>query len=263
MSVVIALLAAGAALVAAMALAWAVQRRTGNSGWIDVTWTLSLGAVAAVTALTCGTGPRAVLVAVFVGVWSLRLGLHLAARTSRASDDPRYRDLMEQWGAAAPRRLFWFAQSQAAVSLLLTAAILAAACNPTSFPGVGDVLALAVFITGLAGEAVADAQLRRFKADPANRGRICDRGLWAWSRHPNYFFEWVCWLSYPLLAIAPASGYAAGYAALVAPLCMYWLLAHVSGVPPLETHLMRTRGAAFAIYRMRTSVFFPRPPRSG
>ena len=257
------LLGAGAVLSASMAAAWAVQRATGNSGWIDVTWTFSLGAVAAALALGYGNGARAVAVAAFVALWSARLGLHLAVRTAGAGDDPRYRDLMEQWGADAGRRLFWFAQSQAAVSLLLAGTILIAARNPAPFPATGDVLAAAVFALGVLGEAVADYQLRRFKADPANRGRICDRGLWGWSRHPNYFFEWVCWLAYPLLAIVPAGGYAVGYVALAAPACMYWLLVMVSGIPPLETHLMRTRAAAFAVYRMRTRAFFPFPPKRG
>lgn len=254
------LLAAGAALPACMAAAWGLQRATGNSGWIDVTWTFSLGAAAAAAALS-GGGGRAILAAGFVALWSLRLGTHLAIRTAGTGDDPRYRDLVEQWGASAGRRLFWFAQSQAAASVVLAGAVLAAARNPAPFPAAGDFLAAAVFAVGLAGEAVADHQLRRFKAAPGNHGRICDRGLWRWSRHPNYFFEWVCWLAYPFMAIAPGGGYAMGYAALAAPACMYWLLVFVSGIPPLETHLMRTRGGAFAVYRMRTSAFFPWPPK--
>lgn len=263
MILVLGLLGAGGALSAFMALAWSAQRITGNSGWIDVIWSLSVGLVGVALALAFGSGPRGIAAATFVGLWSLRLGAHLFTRTLGASDDPRYRDLMEQWGVCAGRRLFWFAQSQAVAGLLLVTAIAIAARNPAPFPGAGDLLAVAIFTAGLAGGGLADLQLRRFKADPVSRGGVCNRGLWRWSRHPNYFFEWVCWLSYPLLAIGAGGGYGLGYAALAAPICMYWLLVHVSGIPPLETHLMRTRGAAFMVYRMRTSAFFPWPPKRG
>jgi steroid 5-alpha reductase family enzyme len=102
--------------------------------------------------------------------------------------------------------------------------------------------------------------LRRFRAEPANRGHICDSGLWSWSRHPNYFFEWVGWLAYPLIAIGPT--YSWGWLALAGPACMYWLLVYVSGIPPLEEHMQEVRAEAFREYRARTSKFFPSPPRS-
>ena len=111
-----------------------------------------------------------------------------------------------------------------------------------------------------AGEAIADQQMAGFKRAPANRGRICDQGLWAWSRHPNYFFEWLGWLAYPIMAIEAA--YPAGWLTLSGPLVIYWLLVHVSGVPPLEAHLSRSRPAEFAAYAENVSVFWPRPPRN-
>jgi steroid 5-alpha reductase family enzyme len=111
------------------------------------------------------------------------------------------------------------------------------------------------------GEAIADCQLRQFKADPANRNAVCDIGLWSWSRHPNYFFEWLVWLAYPLIAIDWSGDNRLGWLTLLAPVCMYWLLVHVSGIPPLEDHMLRTRGVAFRAYQRRTSPFFPLPPR--
>ncbi len=101
--------------------------------------------------------------------------------------------------------------------------------------------------------------MAEFKRDARDRGRICDQGLWAWSRHPNYFFEWVSWLAYPLMAIG--LDYPMGWFSLSGPLIMYWLLVHVSGAPPLEEHLKRSRPEAFAVYAKRVSVFWPRPPR--
>ena len=122
-----------------------------------------------------------------------------------------------------------------------------------------DGLAIALFALAFAGETVADQQMAGFKQTPANRGRICDQGLWAWSRHPNYFFEWLGWLAYPIMAVE--AGYPAGWLTLSGPLVIYVLLVHVSGVPPLEAHLSRSRPAEFAAYAENVSAFWPRPPR--
>jgi len=103
--------------------------------------------------------------------------------------------------------------------------------------------------------------LSRFKADPANRGEVCDTGLWAWSRHPNYFFEWLGWCAWPIFALNLSGGWPWGWLALSGPAYIYWLLTRVSGVPLLEAHMRRSRPEAFAAYAARTSVFFPRPPR--
>ncbi len=249
-----------------MAGAWKMQRSTGNSGWIDVCWTFGTGAAACFLALAPAEGgaaqqPRQWLAVAFAACWSLRLGWHIAQRTRKADDDPRYRDMIRQWGEQGPQKLFWHLQSQALVGLLLAVCVMLAARNPAPLFGLLDVAAVLVFAAGLAGEAIADAQLRRFKRSAAP-GSICDVGLWRWSRHPNYFFEWLCWLAYPLLAFDPAGQHPLGYLAVLAPLCMYWLLTSVSGLPPLEAHMQRTRGAAFAAYRQRTSAFFPLPPRA-
>jgi steroid 5-alpha reductase family enzyme len=115
-------------------------------------------------------------------------------------------------------------------------------------------------LAGLSGEAVSDWQLRKFRSDPAHRGLICEAGLWGWSRHPNYFFEWLCWLSYPL--IASDGAYPAGFIALLAPACMYWVLVHVSGIPPLEQHMLRSRGDQFRAVQARTRPFLPLPKLS-
>jgi hypothetical protein len=112
-----------------------------------------------------------------------------------------------------------------------------------------------------AGEGVADAQLRRFRADPGHRDSICNVGLWGWSRHPNYFFEWFGWLAYVLFAIDFSGLYPWGFITIAGPLCMYWLLVHVSGIPPLEEHMLERRREAFRAYQARTNAFFPAPPR--
>lgn len=258
----LALLSIAAALSAVMAGAWLVQQRTGNSGWVDTIWTFGLGIVGFASALapfhTVAT--RQAVAATMIATWAARLGLHIAQRSAAITDDPRYAQMAREWGSDAPRRMFWLLQKQAWVTIPLALAVFLAAHNPAPSFRAQDIVAIVLLVGAIIGEAAADRQLRAFRTDPANKGRVCDSGLWAWSRHPNYFFEWLGWLAYPILAIDPVGSYGWGWLALLAPACMYWLLVYVSGIPPLETHMQRSRGDAFRDYRARTSAFFPLPP---
>ncbi len=255
-------------LSAGMTVAWTIWRRSGNSGWIDTVWTFTLGGVGIIGALVpspagAGWTGRHWLVAAMAAAWALRLGLHIARRTRGITDDPRYAKLAGEWGAAANRQMFVLLQKQALVSIPMALAIVLAAWNPAPFIRLQDWIAIAVLVVAIGGEATADAQLRRFASDPGNRGKVCDVGLWAWSRHPNYFFQFFGWLAYPLLAIDLAGGYGWGWVALAAPACMYWLLVYISGIPPLEEHMLESRGDAFREYQARTNAFFPAPPAAG
>jgi len=251
------------AISSIMASAWYVQQRTGNSGWVDVTWSLGVGGVGSIAAVWPLEYDwphwRQLIVAALAASWSSRLGVHIASRTRVAIDDPRYRNLISQWGSDAPRRMFWFLQSQAAVGIILALSIVVAAHNPNPNLRIQDLIGLAILVAAIAGEAIADHQLRAFKADPANRKAVCDVGLWRWSRHPNYFFEWSSWLAYPIIAIDFAGQNPFGWLAVAAPFCMYWVLVHISGIPPLEDHMLRSRGDAFRAYQKRTRAFFPLP----
>jgi steroid 5-alpha reductase family enzyme len=256
----------GAALAAVMALAWRIQQRSGNSGWVDVSWSLGTGGIAAIAALW-PLGPdaphwRQIVVAILIAAWCLRLGIHIASRTRAATDDPRYRNLIDQWGADASRRMFWFLQSQAAVGVVLALSVALAAHNPNPTLRLQDFLGLALLLIAIAGEAAADRQLRAFKADPARRGAVCDVGLWRLSRHPNYFFEWLSWTAYPIIAIDFSGHNPFGWLAIAAPVCMYWVLVYVSGIPPLEAHMLRKHGDTFRAYQKKTPVFFPFTPAS-
>lgn len=257
------LLGIAVALSILMMLAWVVQQRTGNSGWVDTIWTFSLGLVGAGSALwpaaATGPNPRQWLVAALVALWSLRLGSHIAARTAKITDDPRYAAIAEEWGLDSPRKMFVFLQNQGFGSIPLVFAIFVAAHHPADLLRLQDWLGALILFVGIAGEAVSDAQLKAFRMDPQNKGRVCDVGLWRWSRHPNYFFEWFGWLAYPVIAIAP--DYPWGWATLLAPVFMYWILVHVTGVPPLEEQMLRSRGERYRDYQARTSMFFPLPPQ--
>jgi steroid 5-alpha reductase family enzyme len=249
-----------------MAGAWIVQQRTGNSGWVDTIWTFSLGLVGAASALwpVAGTAPNARqwLVAFLVAIWSIRLGVHIAIRTRAITDDPRYAAFAREWGADSPRRMFVFLQNQAFGSIPLAFSIFIAAHFPSATLRLQDYLAAFVLLSAIAGEALADAQLRNFRERPGNQGRVCDEGLWRWSRHPNYFFEWLGWLAYPVIAISPDyPPYPWGWVTLLAPAFMYWILVHVTGIPPLEEQMLRSRGDRYRDYQSRTSMFFPWPPR--
>jgi steroid 5-alpha reductase family enzyme len=256
------------ALCALMAIAWMLQQRTGNSGSVDTIWTFSVGLVGVGSALwpagDVAPGARQWLVAVLVAAWSLRLGIHIAIRAAKITDDPRYAALASEWGAASSRRMFVFLQNQGLASIPLVFSIFVAARFPSDTLRPQDLLGALILITGIAGEAMADAQLKRFRADPANSGQVCDIGLWRWSRHPNYFFEWFGWLAYPMIAIPPSDPlhYPWGLATLLAPIFMYWILVHVTGIPPLEQQMLRSRGDRFRDYQLRTSMFFPLPQRN-
>uniref|UniRef100_Q07TW7 Uncharacterized protein n=1 Tax=Rhodopseudomonas palustris (strain BisA53) TaxID=316055 RepID=Q07TW7_RHOP5 len=245
-----------------MACAWVIQQRTGNSGWVDTIWTFSLGLVGAGSALwpVAGEAPNARqwLVAALVTVWAVRLGSHIASRTKGIIDDPRYAAYTKEWGADAPRKMFIFLQNQALGSIPLAFAIFVAARFPADALRWQDFLGVAILAAAIVGEGIADAQLKAFRQNPANKGQVCDVGLWRWSRHPNYFFEWFGWLAYPVIALS--LDYPWGFATLLAPLFMYWILVHVTGVPPLEEQMLRSRGERYRAYQARTSKFFPLPP---
>lgn len=263
--IVIAIVLQSIALSIIMAGAWIVQQKTRNSGWVDTIWTFGLGFVCVIAVLApvglSEAGFRQLLVAALVALWSLRLGFHIANRSAGLSDDPRYAELIKQWAADASQQMFWLLQKQALVTIPLAASVLLAAHNPAAELRPQDWLGVTVLLLAIAGGAVADRQLRRFRATSANRGKVCDTGLWRWSRHPNYFFEWLGWVSFPLIAIDLAGEYPLGWLAIAGPVCIYWLLRYVSGVPPLEEHMLRSRGDAYRRYQARTSEFFPMPPR--
>ncbi|MBL8551160.1 MAG: DUF1295 domain-containing protein [Hyphomonadaceae bacterium] len=248
-------------MLAVMLAAWALQRTLSNSGWVDVFWTFGTGAACAAMALwpaPAESAGRQWLAAALGIVWSLRLGLYIAARVARSAEDARYAHLKRTWGADYQRRLFGFVLAQAPATALMTLSVFVAAHAGAGELGARDALGALILAIAIAGEGLADEQMRRFKARD-ERGPIMEEGLWGWSRHPNYFFEWLGWLAYPAMAFDP--GQPITWLTWIAPLLMYVILRHGTGVPALEGSMLRTRGDAFRDYQARVSVFFPRPPR--
>lgn len=148
------------------------------------------------------------------------------------------------------------AQAPAGTLLVIPIGIAAHAPGPLGWSDLAAGLTLGLAVVGA---GLADAQLARFKADPSHRGQVCDRGLWRYSRHPNYVFEWLGWCAFPIGALGHGLGSPWFLASLLAPLLMYLLLRHVSGVPPLEASMRRSRGEAYLAYQARTPIFFPIP----
>ncbi|MEW5688264.1 MAG: DUF1295 domain-containing protein [Pseudomonadota bacterium] len=251
------------AMLVVMLAAWAFGLAVKNGGWTDVFWSFGTGVVLAGAAFVAtGTDTshaRGLLVAAFMLVWGLRLGLYLAPRVAGHPEDARYAEF-RRTAKNYPLMMLWVSLPQAPASALLALSVVVAAKRPLAHLDFRDGLAVAIFGLAIVGEATADAQMKRFRSDPANRGKVMASGLWAWSRHPNYFFQWLGWVAYPVMALNPSQPIT--FLTLIAPAVMYGLLRHVSGVPPLEAAILASRGDTFRDYQKRVSVFFPLPPRA-
>ncbi|MBS0334688.1 MAG: DUF1295 domain-containing protein, partial [Proteobacteria bacterium] len=158
-----------------------------------------------------------------------------------------------------PRNMLFVTLPQAPATALLSLSVLIAAATPGPL-GARDAAGVAILVVAIAGEALADEQMRRFKADPANRGKVAETGLWGWSRHPNYFFEWLAWLAYPAIGLQPAQPIT--WLSFAAPAVMLLLLTRVSGIPPLEEAQLASKGEAYRSYQRRVSAFVPLPPKT-
>ena len=257
MTPVLAALSGFAIVAVTLAVVWAVQLKTRNAGMVDPVWSWSMGFLAVWYAIF-GTAPAEtrLLLGLLGGLWGFRLGTHLYIRNAGKPEDARYAKFRAEWGAAVNAKMFWFFQFQALVAWLLSAGFLVVAYREgnASVPLMG--LAVLIWVTAVVGEGVADAQMERFRRDPASRGQVMNRGLWRYSRHPNYFFESLHWLAYVPLAI----GAVWWWVAILPAAVMAWLLLKMSGVPILEAHLMQSR-PGYAEYVRTTSVFLPWPPK--
>jgi steroid 5-alpha reductase family enzyme len=249
-------------LAALFGMAFRICRRFDNYGFVDVVWSYAFGLVAVIYSVV-GTGwpTRRVLLAVLVGAWSLRLGSHLLRRLAKhhPAEDPRYAAMRQRWTGEVERRMSIFFQQQAASVVVLGLPFLLIAANPRPELAWVEWIALGLWAVAVIGEAVADAQLAAFKRLPQSRGAVCTRGLWRYSRHPNYFFEWLIWVSYAVFALSAPWG----WIGLIAPASILYLLLRVTGIPLTEQQSIRSKGAAYLRYQQTTSAFVPWFPRQG
>jgi steroid 5-alpha reductase family enzyme len=254
------MLVAGAVALGLMVTVWLLSVAMRNASIVDSFWGLGFVLIAWATfAVGDGWRPRGLLVAACVSVWGLRLSIHIGRRNLGQPEDYRYAAMRRRHGDR-----FWLVSLgtvfvlQAAIMWVVSLPVqLAQVPSSPDHVTVLDVLGLAVFVCGLAFEALGDLQLERFKADSANAGTVMDHGLWRYTRHPNYFGDALVWWGLFLIA----ASHTESWWTVIGPLTMTLFLTRISGVPLLERRMARTR-PGYADYMKRTSGFIPRPPRS-
>lgn len=241
-------------------LTWLLSLKLNNFSFVDVTWSYSLAVIAPLYALLGGGWTQRKVIAMTMAVlWSLRLGTYLLLRVKghHPHEDVRYAVLREKWQGSLAKSFFFFFQAQALLIALLSGPVLLACLNPTPELNLIEMVGALVWLVGLCGEALSDVQMQRFKADPTNKGKVCQAGLWRYSRHPNYFFESVVWWGFWLFACGSSWGWVTVYA----PAMILYFLLRVTGIPLTEECAVKSKGDAYREYQRTTSAFVPLPPK--
>ena len=241
-----------------MGVMWFVQRRSGDAGIVDVAWAAMIGVFALYLGLS-GYVPRQILVGVLGAAWAFRLAFHLFIdRVFLANEeDGRYQMLRELWGDKTQRNMFWFYQVQACFVMAFVLPIFLATLNDRPDLTLWDYVGVVVWFVAVVGESIADRQLAQWRKAPTNKGKTCREGLWRYSRHPNYFFEWIHWWTYVLFCV----GAPYVWASLAGPVFMLFLLYRVTGIPYTEKRALQSRGDDYRRYQQETSAFFLWPPK--
>jgi steroid 5-alpha reductase family enzyme len=247
-------------VVGSAAILWLVSLRIRDVSIIDIFWAPGIAGVVDIAALMGeASGPRVSAALFLVNLWAVRLAAHIFARRSLpgTGEDHRYAAMRHQFG---PRWWWWSLVQvfllQAILMWFIAAPLVAVMLSGRGPMGMLDYLGVGIAATGLLYEALADVQLARFRLNPANKDKVMDRGLWRWSRHPNYFGEAVLWWGFFLIGFA-ASG---AWWLVLSPLVVTLLLLQVSGVTLMEDKI-EDRRPAYADYKRRVSAFVPWPPK--
>ena len=242
-----------------MAALWAWHLRLRNAAIVDVGWTALAGGLAIFYANTGGGAwTRRAAIGWMMGSWGARLTVYLLYdRVLGKPEDGRYAELRRSWSDRAGARFFWLFQAQAAAAVFFSVPALLASVNPEPMLSSVELAACGLWIVAFAGETTADRQLVRFKKHRENRGYTCRVGLWRYSRHPNYFFEWLTWIAYALFGSASPWG----WLAFACPAAMLFLLCKLTGIPATEAQAIRSRGDEYREYQRTTSAFVPWFPR--
>lgn len=249
----------GLFVVLVMFVLWLWQRQTKDASAVDAGWAGCLGLLAIYyAAVAPGDPSRRVWIGFFAGFWAFRLAGYLVLnRVHGQSEDGRYKSLREKWGAGAQRNFFILYMAQALLCIVLSVPFLLVAFDPSPALHSLEILGVALWFVALIGETAADRQLAAFRAVESHRGRTCRVGLWKYSRHPNYFFEWLIWCAYALMAL-PAPY---GWVGLTSPVIMLFSILKVTGIPPTEKQALASRGDDYREYQQTTSAFVPWFPK--
>ncbi len=246
------------AMVGVMSLLYWAARHMGNAGIVDAGWALGVAGLAVGYAVAAdGDAVRRMLLALMAFGWGSRLGLHIFFdRVLGKEEDGRYRTLKTAWGGEG-RQMFRFFMLQAVFTIFFSLPFLPVAAWRAPISILSVSLALIIWATAITGESVADHQLARWRAQPENHGKTCRTGLWRYSRHPNYFFEWVHWWAYVVLGLTAPWG----WLTLLGPAVMLLFLYRITGIPYTEAQSLKSRGDDYRRYQQTTSAFFPWFPR--
>lgn len=243
-----------------MILVWVASLFLRNAGIVDIAWAFGFTFMAGFyAALSPPQFPSDVLLASMYVISSLRLTWHLGRRFLRwyPKEDSRYTELREKMGRAVNAKMLLVFLFQGAVLVLFTAPLVVSLTDGRSELDAFGITAIALWILSLTGESLADWQLASFAKDPQNSNRTCQLGLWRYSRHPNYFFEWLSSVSFALYV----SGCQSCLWVWASPALLLHLLFNVTGIKPSEEHSEKTR-PDYAAYAKRTSIFVPLPRRN-
>jgi steroid 5-alpha reductase family enzyme len=252
------MLASAVAILILMVSTWIVSVIIKNASIVDIVWGLGFVVVAWVGRVVGdGNDARQWLLTLLTTLWGLRLAGYLAWRNTGHGEDFRYRSMRKRWGSRFPLvSLLTVFGLQGTLMWIVSLGVQLGQADATPDLGILALIGVVVYAVGLFFEVVGDAQLTKFKADPASAGRVMDRGLWRYTRHPNYFGDACVWWGLALIA-AETGGGAWG---LIGAAVMSFFLRRVSGVTMLERSLKKRR-EGYAEYIARTSPFIPRPPK--
>jgi len=239
-----------------MTLVWFWAKSIKNAGVVDIFWSYNFPVIAIILLfLADGFETRKLLICSMILLWGIRLGTHLARRVISHLDEEegRYAQLRKEWAPIAEKKFFWFFQAQGLSNVFLAIPFFIITRNTSPKLSVFEYSGILFWIIAVIGETIADWQLDTFKKNPLNKGKVCDIGLWHYSRHPNYFFEWLIWVSYFIFAL----GSPYGFLAMLSPAIILYLLFKVTGIPATEEQSLRSKGALYTNYQKTTSAFFP------
>ncbi len=242
-----------------MFFSWRLAVRLNFYSLVDVAWSFGVGLIAVIYGfLGQGEVGRRMLFSALALVWSVRLGTHLWLRLKIKfpEEDLRYTKIKDTWQESTKRKFFWFFQFQAISQPILCIPFMLASQSVLPLSWI-DILAVGISFVGVIGESISDMQLKKFKSKSQNKGLVCDSGLWRYSRHPNYFFEWIIWCGFSCFGFSNPQG----YLSLISPTLMFVLLNYVTGVPPAEEQSLSSKREFFQAYQKRTNRFFPWVPR--
>ena len=239
-----------------MMLVWLWAYKIKNAGIVDIFWAFNFTVIAAtIWLLANGYEPRKNIVCLLAGLWSLRLGIYLLIRVGSHlnEEEGRYKQLRNEWAPNPDRKFFFFFQMQAISNIFLATPFFITSINTEQGLSVFEKVGALLWLVSILGEGISDWQLKKFKRNPENKGKVCQSGLWNYSRHPNYFFQFMIWISVFIFSLS--SPY--GWISVVCPISIFYLIWKVTGIPMTEEQSIRSKGDLYKEYQRTTSVFVP------